>query len=100
MRTIWTGQLSTSLTVFSRTVDDYSSWAKKELIPARKEKAFERLKIFRDEVSDYRGVFDKLKKERDQAVGYCALLLSNREPRLPRGTADERPVIIMTSSLH
>lgn len=66
-----TGQLSTSLTAFSRTIDDYSSWAKKELIPARKEKAVERMKVFREELTDYRGVFDKLKRERDQAVGSC-----------------------------
>ncbi|EAS34440.3 membrin [Coccidioides immitis RS] len=61
------GQISASLASFSRTIDDYSSLSKKELIPEKQEKAFERLKNFRAELVDYRTQFDRLKKERDDA---------------------------------
>jgi hypothetical protein len=63
-----TGQISASLTSFSRTVDDYSASSKKELIPAKQEKAFERVKKFRTELADYRLQFDRLRKEREEAV--------------------------------
>lgn len=63
-----TGQISASLTSFSRTIDDYSSLSKKELIPAKQEKAFERVKNFRTELADYRLQFDRLRKEREEAV--------------------------------
>jgi hypothetical protein len=42
--------------------------AKKELIPAKQEKARERIKTFRAELLDYRQSFDRLKKDRDDAV--------------------------------
>ncbi|KAF3894020.1 HNHc domain-containing protein [Trichophyton interdigitale] len=61
------GQISASLTSFSRTIDDYSSLSKKELIPAKQEKAFERVKNFRTELADYRLQFDRLRKEREEA---------------------------------
>lgn len=53
----------------SRTVDDYSALSKKELIPEKQEKAFGRVKTFRSELVDYRQQFDRLKKEREEAVG-------------------------------
>ncbi|KAI9816245.1 MAG: protein transport protein bos1 [Pycnora praestabilis] len=59
------GQTSTSLTSFSRTIDDYYIMAKRELIPTKQEKAYERVKNFRSELSDYRSQFDRLKKERE-----------------------------------
>jgi golgi SNAP receptor complex member 2 len=62
------GQISASLTSFLRTVDDYSALSKQELIPAKQEKAFERVKNFRAELSDLRQQFDQLKKEREDAV--------------------------------
>ncbi|OAX79229.1 hypothetical protein ACJ72_06453 [Emergomyces africanus] len=62
------GQISASLTSFSRTIDDYSSLSKQELIPSKQELAFERLKNFRTELADYRQLFDRLKKEREDAV--------------------------------
>ncbi|KAF2233639.1 transporter bos1 [Viridothelium virens] len=60
------GQLSASLTSFSRTVDEYSKLSKQELVPAKQEKAYERVKNFRTELSDYREQFDRLKKESDE----------------------------------
>ncbi|KAI5292965.1 protein transport protein bos1 [Ascosphaera atra] len=62
------GQLSASLTSFSRTIDDYSQLSKKEIIPAKQEKAFERVKNFRAELAEYRQSFERLKKDRDDAV--------------------------------
>ncbi|KAJ8119973.1 hypothetical protein ONZ43_g3199 [Nemania bipapillata] len=45
------GSLSASLTAFSRTLDEYSALAKQELNPAKQEKAHERLRNFRTELS-------------------------------------------------
>jgi len=63
-----TGQIAASLASLSRTVDDYSALSKKELIPEKQQKAFDRVKNFRDELSDYRTQFDRLRKEREDAV--------------------------------
>lgn len=63
-----TGQIAASLASLSRTVDDYSALSKKELIPEKQQKAFDRVKNFRDELGDYRAQFDRLRKEREDAV--------------------------------
>lgn len=62
------GQIAASLASLSRTIDDYSALSKKELIPAKQEKAFERVKNFRNELADYRQQFERLRKEREEAV--------------------------------
>ena len=62
------GQLAASLASLSRTVDDYSALSKKELIPEKQQKAFDRVKNFRSELADYRIQFDRLRKEREDAV--------------------------------
>ncbi|RHZ58135.1 uncharacterized protein CDV56_105184 [Aspergillus thermomutatus] len=61
------GQIAASLALLSRTIDDYSALSKKELIPEKQEKAFERVKNFRAELADYRTHFDQLRKEREEA---------------------------------
>ncbi|KAL8657766.1 MAG: hypothetical protein Q9226_001582 [Calogaya cf. arnoldii] len=61
------GQISASLTSLSRTIDDYSETAKKELIPTKQEKAHDRIKTFRSELLDYRQTFDRLKKDREDS---------------------------------
>ena len=63
------GQISATLTSFSRTVDDYYETSKKELNAAKQEKARERVKNFRSEMMDYRQTFDRLKKDREDNVG-------------------------------
>ena len=68
---IYTGQLAASLSSLSRTVDDYSALSKKELIPEKQEKAFDRIKKFRTELVDYRQQFDRLKKDREDAVRFA-----------------------------
>ncbi|KAL4784062.1 dihydrolipoamide acetyltransferase component of pyruvate dehydrogenase [Aspergillus varians] len=74
---LWTGAvgafgavdyfLAASLASLSRTIDDYSALSKRELIPAKQEKAFERVKNFRAELQEYRQHFDQLRKEREDA---------------------------------
>lgn len=62
------GSLSASLTAFQRTIDEYNSLAKQELNPAKQEKALERIRNFRTELSDYRREFESLKTARDEAL--------------------------------
>ena len=64
------GQISATLTSFSRTVDDYYETSKKELNTAKQEKARERVKNFRAEILDYRQSFDRLKKDKEDNVGH------------------------------
>ncbi|RVX75827.1 hypothetical protein B0A52_00184 [Exophiala mesophila] len=62
------GQISTSLQSFSRILEDYQNLSRNELNEEKKEKALERLKNFRADLSSYRAQFDQLKKEREGAV--------------------------------
>jgi Golgi SNAP receptor complex protein 2 len=62
------GQINASLTSFSRTVDDYNKLAKQEIQPEKQQKAYERIKNFRSELSEYRDRFDRLKQELDERV--------------------------------
>ncbi|KAL2811666.1 dihydrolipoamide acetyltransferase component of pyruvate dehydrogenase [Aspergillus granulosus] len=59
--------VAASLASLSRTIDEYSALSKKELIPEKQAKAFERVKNFRAELQDYRQHFDQLRKEREDA---------------------------------
>lgn len=62
------GQIAASLTSLSRTLDEYADLSKKELIPARQEKAQERIKSFRADLLDYRQSFECLRKDREEIV--------------------------------
>lgn len=73
------GQISTTLTSLSRTLEDYQNLARNELNEEKKEKATERLKNFRADLSSYRTQFDQLKKEREAAVA-----VNNRSELLGR----------------
>ena len=55
------------MTAFSRTLDEYTSLARQELNPAKQEKANERIRNFRTELSDLRAQFDALKQAREDA---------------------------------
>ncbi|KAF2639633.1 protein transport protein BOS1 [Massarina eburnea CBS 473.64] len=59
------GQISASLTSFSRTIDDYAKLAKQEPVQTKQEKAFERLKTFRGELDEYRTSFKRTKEAND-----------------------------------
>ncbi|KAL1897150.1 Protein transport protein bos1 [Sporothrix stenoceras] len=62
------GQLSASLTAFTRTVDEYNALAKQELNPAKQEKAFDRIRNFQTELGEFRSQFDSLKAAREEAA--------------------------------
>jgi len=60
------GQISASLTSFSRTLDSYNDLAKTELNPSKKEKAEERIKSFRAELQSFREEFKELKLQSEE----------------------------------
>ncbi|KAI1611744.1 isopenicillin-N N-acyltransferase [Exophiala viscosa] len=62
------GQISTTLTSFSRTLEDYQNLSRNEPNEEKKEKAVERLKNFRADLASYRTQFDQLKREREASV--------------------------------
>jgi len=57
------GQISASLAALSRTVDDYESMAKREVIQAKQEKAAMRVQKFRSDYSELRTQFERAKTE-------------------------------------
>jgi golgi SNAP receptor complex member 2 len=73
------GQISTTLTSFSRTIDDYANLSRSELNAEKKDKATERTKNFRADLSSYRAQFDQLKREREAAIN-----VTNRSELLGR----------------
>ncbi|KAG8769498.1 protein transport protein bos1 [Ceratobasidium sp. 428] len=56
------GQISASLAAFNRTIDDYESMAKKEIVKAKQEKAFMRVSKFRTDATELRLEFDRVKE--------------------------------------
>ncbi|GKT59809.1 vesicle transport V-SNARE protein [Colletotrichum tofieldiae] len=62
------GNVSASLTSFSKTVDEYNNLARQELVQKKQEEAFERVKRFRDDLSDFKSQIESLKKAREDAV--------------------------------
>lgn len=61
------GQLTTSLTSFARTLDDYQRAVDGELVPDKADKGKERIANFRADLLDFRSRFAELKHEREQA---------------------------------
>ncbi|EKM54141.1 uncharacterized protein PHACADRAFT_145798 [Phanerochaete carnosa HHB-10118-sp] len=61
------GQISASLAAMARTVDDYDSMAKREMIKAKQEKAMMRVQKFRSDYTDLRAQFEVIKTERETA---------------------------------
>jgi len=57
------GQISASLTSFARTIEDYNKLAKQELVPDKQTKAYDRIKTFRAENTEYRDRFERLKQD-------------------------------------
>ncbi|KAG8890288.1 protein transport protein bos1 [Tulasnella sp. 403] len=52
------GQISASLAALNRTVDDYDSMAKREMIKAKQEKAYTRIQKFRADYAELRSQFE------------------------------------------
>jgi hypothetical protein len=61
------GQISASLTSFSRTLDEYADVTRNELNTSKKEKASERLTSFRSELQSYRDQLKELKLQNEDA---------------------------------
>ena len=82
------GQISTTLQNLQRTLTDYENLSRNELNTEKKEKATERLKNFRSDLSSYRAQFDELKKERETAIQVDNRneLLGHRRPYAAQGT--------------
>ncbi|KAI0697730.1 V-snare-domain-containing protein [Cerioporus squamosus] len=62
------GQISASLSAMHRTIEDYDSMAKREIIKAKQEKAMMRVQKFRSDYSDLRAQFERLKAEHEAAA--------------------------------
>ncbi|EME47228.1 hypothetical protein DOTSEDRAFT_69246 [Dothistroma septosporum NZE10] len=61
------GQITTSITSFSRTLDDYQRSVNDELVPEKATKGKDRITNFRSELLEFRSRFAELKHEREQA---------------------------------
>ncbi|PTB68160.1 v-SNARE protein [Trichoderma citrinoviride] len=61
------GSVSVSLTSFSKSLDEYHSLARQELVPKKQEEAYERVKRFREELSEFRAKLDVVKRAREEA---------------------------------
>lgn len=59
--------MSASIASFTKTLDEYQSFARQEIVPKKQEEAFDRLKRFREDLSDFRSQVDSLKKAREEA---------------------------------
>lgn len=57
------GQISASLAAMHRTIDDYDSMAKREIIKAKQEKAQMRVQKFRTDYTELKNQFETLKSE-------------------------------------
>ncbi|CAE6510608.1 unnamed protein product [Rhizoctonia solani] len=57
------GEISASLAAFNRTIDDYETMAKKEIIKTKQEKAFMRVSKFRSDATELRAEFDRVKNQ-------------------------------------
>ncbi|ESK97126.1 transporter bos1 [Moniliophthora roreri MCA 2997] len=57
------GQISASLAAMNRTIDDYDSMAKREMIKAKQEKAQMRVQKFRTDYMELRSQFERLKAD-------------------------------------
>ncbi|KAG6267735.1 hypothetical protein E4U49_007813 [Claviceps purpurea] len=61
------GNVSASLSSFSKTLNEYSHLARQEIVPRKQEEAFARVKRFRDDLSEFRSQLDGLKQAREDA---------------------------------
>ncbi|KIJ24956.1 hypothetical protein M422DRAFT_210443 [Sphaerobolus stellatus SS14] len=59
------GQISASLSAFQRTIDDYDSMAKREMIKAKQEKAQMRVQKFRMDYNELKSQFQQIKTQLD-----------------------------------
>lgn len=87
------GQISATLTSFSRTVDDYANATANEIVAERKEKAEARVRKFRDEIAEAKERFQQLKKQREEAIHSTNKqeLFARRQHQPDQPAASENP---------
>jgi len=61
------GQISASLAALNRTLDDYDSMARREIIKLKQEKAYMRISKFRTDYTELKGQFDQAKLQASNA---------------------------------
>ncbi|GAA5844937.1 hypothetical protein JCM11251_007274 [Rhodosporidiobolus azoricus] len=60
------GQINASLAALDRTIDDYDSMARREIVDVKKEKAMQRVSKFKDEYLQLRREYDRIKQQGQQ----------------------------------
>ncbi|OAQ27938.1 V-snare-domain-containing protein [Linnemannia elongata AG-77] len=60
------GQITATVNAFKRSIDDYDGMAKKEMIDAKREKAFARVAKFREDYDAFNKSFAQLKSREEQ----------------------------------
>ncbi|KAF9547099.1 protein transport protein bos1 [Mortierella hygrophila] len=60
------GQITATVNAFKRSIDDYDAMAKKEMIDAKREKAFARVTKFREDYDAFNRSFAQLKSREEQ----------------------------------
>ncbi|KZT04577.1 V-snare-domain-containing protein [Laetiporus sulphureus 93-53] len=83
------GQISASLAAMHRTVDDYDSMAKREIIKAKQEKAMMRVQKFRADYAELKGQFERIKGE-SEAATRAELLSASSSSTTPLSPGDAR----------
>ncbi|KAG6849994.1 hypothetical protein H0H93_002784 [Arthromyces matolae] len=93
------GQISASLAAMHRTIDDYDSMAKREIIISKQEKAQMRVQKFRTDYAELRSQFDILKSQAsvEKAAAQRSDLMST-SGALPVSPSDARRRFLNTPS--
>ncbi|KAI9507742.1 golgi SNAP receptor complex member bos1 [Russula earlei] len=90
------GQISASLAGMSRTIDDYDSMARREIIKAKQEKATSRVQKFKSDYAEFRKEFERIKEEHAAAQRAELFSTSTGTPLTP----DARRRFAPSSSPH
>ncbi|KAJ4483299.1 golgi SNAP receptor complex member bos1 [Lentinula aciculospora] len=86
------GQISASLAAMHRTMEDYDSMAKREMIKAKQEKAQMRVQKFRTDYTEMRNQFERLKSEvtAEREAAQRAELITSSSLTSPSANARQR----------
>ncbi|KAF8927583.1 protein transport protein bos1 [Haplosporangium bisporale] len=78
------GSITAIVNAFKRSIDDYETMAKKEMIDAKREKAFARVSKFREDYDNFNKTFAQLKSREEQAshTRNRTQLLERRQSRM------------------
>ncbi|ONH68171.1 Protein transport protein BOS1 [Cyberlindnera fabianii] len=86
------GSIAASLTQLGRTIDDYEAFSKNETDEVKLEKANNRIRNFRTEISELRKKFQELKSKRDELTQEANRSeLMRRHTSTQQNTASDNP---------